>query len=46
MFDQYAIVPVVAQAAVPRNVQEFEPKELSHRLGMDLFRFLEPLVSE
>ncbi len=46
MFDQYAIVPYVAQASVPRNAQEFEPKNLSHRLGMDLFRFLEPLVGE
>src|SRR5947209_19548982 len=26
--------------------QEFEPRELSHRLGMHLLRFLEPLVCE
>ena len=46
MLDQYAIVPYDAQAAVSRWKQEFEPRELSHRLGMHLLRFLEPLVCE
>ena len=46
MLDQYAIVPFVAQAAVSRNSTEFEPRDLSHRLGRHLLRFLEPLVHE
>ena len=46
MLEQYAIVPYDAQAAVSRWKQEFEPRELSHRLGMHLLRFLEPLVQE
>lgn len=46
MLEQYAIVPFVAQAAVSRCEKEFEPRDLSHRLGMHLFRFLEPLVHE
>lgn len=46
MLEQYAIVLCVAQAVVFRNSQEFEPGDLSHRLGMHLFRFLEPLVQE
>ena len=46
MLDQYAIVPVVAQAVRLRSTKEFEPKDLSHRLGRHLLRFLEPLVQE
>lgn len=46
MLDQYAIVPCVAQAAVCRSPKGLEPRELSQRLGMHLFRFLEPLVQE
>jgi hypothetical protein len=46
MLDQYAIVPVIAQAVVPRRDKEVEPGEFSHRLGMHLLHFLEPLVHE
>ncbi len=46
MLDQYVIVPCVAQAVVSRRTKEGEPRELSHRLGMHLLRFLEPLVHE
>src|SRR5260370_12798177 len=46
MLDQYVIVPCVAQAVVSRRTKECEPRELSHRLGMHLLRFLEPLVYE
>ena len=46
MLDQYVIVPYVAQAVVSRRTKECEPRELSHRLGMHLLRFLEPLVHE
>src|SRR5260221_2690587 len=46
MLDQYVIVPYVAQAVVSRRTKECEARELSHRLGMHLLRFLEPLVHE
>src|SRR5258708_31517147 len=46
MLDQYVIVPCVAQAVVSRRTKECEPRELPHRLGMHLLRFLEPLAHE
>lgn len=46
MLEQYAMVPCVAQAVLSRRTKEFEPRELSHRLGRHLLRFLEPLVQE
>src|SRR6266853_6800618 len=46
MLEKYAIVPFIRQEERSPSKKERESEDLSHRLGMHLFRFLEPLVHE
>src|SRR5918912_3744882 len=46
MLEKYAIVPFLAQEEWLPSKKDCEPGVLSHSYGMELLRFLEPLVRE
>ena len=46
MSEQYAIVPLVAQAEPVQMSKEFEPRMLAEQYGSHLLRFLYPLAKE
>src|SRR2546425_6598050 len=46
MLEKYAIVPYVAQAKGSWYKQQWEPRELSYRYGVNLSRFLDRLLRD